>query len=75
MTTTKKGVIRTVLRRRARFCNDGCADSFRSDRQHGIFYPPMYDKPPSEGGTTMPVERASIQRRHCCYCNTDLKST
>jgi len=48
---------------RARFCNSGCAESFREDRRCGLIYPAI--RTPAGAYS---VERWSLLALTCCYC-------
>ena len=72
-TNKPQGVIRTVFGLKARFCNDGCRDSFQCDREHGLVYGPYQVTDPK---TKQPVQtnvgQASIIGHFCAYCNAPL---
>lgn len=57
-------IIRQVYGVKAKFCNEGCKEGFKTDRQHGLIYP-QYEVE----GQRMSVEDASIKAGFCAYCN------
>ena len=67
-----QGVIRKVFGEKARFCDEGCCESFRCDRKHGLIYGAVWDGPPSKGGKAISWEQNSIESGTCAYCGADL---
>lgn len=65
-------VIRKIYGCRARFCCDGCADGFRTDRRYGLIYPSYQVELDDGTHKIMGVEQASIAAKFCAYCNEDL---
>lgn len=62
-------MIGKVLGAKARFCNDGCRNSFKEDRQAGLIYG-CWEAPDGEG--TIGWEEGSIEYDVCAYCRADL---
>lgn len=58
-------IIRKIFGLKARFCTDGCAESFREDRKARLIYS-AYKFPT---GKFVNPEPASVIGNHCCYCN------
>jgi hypothetical protein len=63
-------MITKVYGRKARYCDEGCQESFRCDRQHGLIYPSY-----SVDGKIMSVEEASIEKDFCAYCSAEIART
>jgi len=62
-------MIGKVFGAKARFCNDGCRDSFKTDRECCLIYPPYkFEGDPKLYG----VEEASLIGDFCAYCDADL---
>lgn len=55
---------RHVFGRKAMFCCDGCAESFREDRKHGLIYGQIY-----VGDKLYSWEAGSIVGEFCAYCH------
>lgn len=52
------------------FCSEGCKAGYRSDRQHGIMYPPVSD----DGGKTLHGwHEWHVKHGRCPYCRAEVK--
>ncbi len=60
-------MIASVCGRKARFCNSGCAESFREDRKHDLIYGAIH----TPDGVYTP-ERWSLVAGTCCYCGSQV---
>ena len=60
-------MIARVFGERARFCDEGCRDSFKCDREHHLIYPSY-----SVDGEIMGVGQASIEAWFCAYCGREI---
>lgn len=54
---------------RARFCGEGCAEGFRTDRRYGLIYSSFLVELEDGSKKIMGVEQASIECDFCAYCN------
>jgi len=62
-------MISSVFGLKARFCNEGCRESYKCDRECCLIYPPVkFEGDPQLYG----VDEASIMGNFCAYCNTEI---
>jgi hypothetical protein len=66
-------MIGTIFGRKAAFCNPGCRDSFKCDRQHGLNYGLSLIEDETTIYVAMDREQLSLAAECCAYCSNSVE--